>query len=120
MLSIGTLDSNPTILNDRTKSHSNVVDTERAEQSLQNRILVVDDEAYNLLAMTSMFKALRDYEGLEQIVDTASSGEQCLELVKNGLLSASYQYSLVFMDLSMRPMDGYQTTERLRELYRGR
>ena len=83
---------------------------------MQRRILVVDDEAYNLLAMEGLLKLLKKFPGLERLVDTAVSGEQCVEMAKNGL-SGNHLYCLVFMDLSMRPMDGYQATEALRELY---
>ena len=45
---------------------------------IQKRILVVDDEAYNLLAMTGLLKLLKKFPGLENLVDTASSGEEAV------------------------------------------
>ena len=67
--------------------------------------------------MVGLLKLLKKFPGLDRLVDTAVSGEQCVELAKNGL-QGNRMYCLVFMDLSMRPMDGYQATEALRELYR--
>ena len=70
-----------------------------------------------MLAMEGLLKLLKKYPGLEQLVDTAGSGEEAVEKAKSGL-RGNHIYCLVFMDLSMRPMDGFQATEALREQYR--
>ena len=87
-----------------------------AVNSEQRRILVVDDEAYNLFAITSLLELLKDYPGLVHITDTASSGESALrKATKN--LAEGVRYCLIIVDLSMQPMDGFQVVENIRELY---
>lgn len=68
------------------------------------RILVVDDNAMNLAVAQGLLKATR----LQ--VDVASSGEECLELIKRKT------YHLICMDHMMPVMDGVQTLHAIREL----
>lgn len=68
------------------------------------RILVVDDNAENLAVMRSLL------ERTQLQVDTASSGRDCVESVKN------HSYHLILMDYMMPDMDGIQTLGKLREL----
>lgn len=68
------------------------------------RILVVDDNAMNLAVAQGLLKATR----LQ--VDVASSGEECLELIKRKT------YHLICMDHMMPVMDGVQTLHAIRKL----
>lgn len=68
------------------------------------RILIVDDNAMNLAVAQGLLKASR----LQ--VDVASSGEECLELIKRKT------YHLICMDHMMPVMDGVQTLHAIRAL----
>jgi CheY-like chemotaxis protein len=66
-------------------------------------VLVVDDDARNIFALTSVL------ENQEMHVLTATNGRQAIELIENtpGL-------SMVLMDIMMPEMDGYQTMREIR------
>ena len=66
------------------------------------RILLVDDDDINLFLGKELFKTL----GVQ--VETAESGEQAIRYIK------AQTFDLVFMDVSMPEMDGYETTRRIR------
>jgi signal transduction histidine kinase/FixJ family two-component response regulator/HPt (histidine-containing phosphotransfer) domain-containing protein len=69
------------------------------------RVLVVDDVETNLYVA----KGLMTPYGLS--VETATSGFESLEKIKNGAV-----YDIIFMDHFMPKMDGIETTKKLREL----
>ena len=64
--------------------------------------LVVDDEPMNLVVASSLFK---EYQ---MIVDTADSGKEAIEKVKQA------QYDVVFMDHMMPGMDGVEAMQHIR------
>jgi CheY-like chemotaxis protein len=68
------------------------------------KMLVVDDDARNIFALTSLL------EGHEIEVISATNGRQAIELIKNtpGL-------SMILMDIMMPEMDGYQTIAEIRK-----
>jgi CheY-like chemotaxis protein len=68
------------------------------------KVLVVDDDARNIFALTSLL------EGHEIEVISATNGRQAIELIKNtpGL-------NMVLMDIMMPEMDGYQTIAEIRK-----
>lgn len=68
------------------------------------RVLLVDDNSVNL---TVAERLLRRFD-LD--VDTAASGEECLELLK------SHSYDCVLLDHMMPGMDGVETLRRVRKL----
>lgn len=68
----------------------------------QRRILVVDDQPDHRLLLLRLLQQL----GLE--VQTASTGQAALELWQ------SWQPDLIWMDLRMPELDGYETTRRIR------
>ena len=68
------------------------------------RILIVDDNAMNLAVAQGLLK------GTRLQIDVASSGEECLELIKRKT------YHLICMDHMMPVMDGVQTLHAIRAL----
>ena len=90
--------------------------TERRPVTRQKRILIVDDEGFNQMGLMAMIETMRQFEGLLDLVDTANDGLECVKKAKAGL-DGQWIYSLVFMDLSMPNMDGFEATEALREIY---
>jgi CheY-like chemotaxis protein len=66
-------------------------------------ILVVDDEKNIRLTMS------QSLELLDMPVQTATSGEEALEKLRNGL------FGLVFLDLKMPGMDGMEVLRRIKE-----
>ena len=69
------------------------------------RILIVDDTEMNLQVISGLLKRTK------MRVDTASGGEQCLNLFRKE------EYDIVFMDYRMPEMDGIETLHKLRELF---
>lgn len=68
------------------------------------RVLIVDDNAMNLAVAQGLLK------GTRLQVDVASSGEECLELIKRKT------YHLICMDHMMPVMDGVQTLHAIRKM----
>lgn len=68
------------------------------------RILVVDDNAVNLVVMKGLLKKMKVN------VETATSGVECLEMVKRT------RYHIIFMDHLMPEMDGIETLHKMSEL----
>lgn len=66
------------------------------------KILVVDDEAMNLLVVSKLLSETK----LQ--IETAKSGKECLELVKKKY------YNLILMDHMMPEMDGVETLKQIR------
>ena len=89
----------------RTAKQAAFTSEEKVSYSLSGRkILVVDDAPDNRL-LISRFLA-----GAGAAVELAINGENGLEM------ATSRDYDLILMDLQMPEMDGYTTTQRLREL----
>jgi signal transduction histidine kinase/FixJ family two-component response regulator len=72
------------------------------------KILVVDDLEVNLLVAKGL---LRNY-GLS--IDTAMSGQEAIDRIKEALDAPEGRYDLVFMDHMMPVMDGIETTRIIR------
>ncbi len=78
-------------------------------------VLLVDDNDINLEVATETMKQ----QGI--VVDCADSGAKALEkIMKKGRVKSAdgkvvHPYDAVLMDLQMPEMDGYQTTQRIRE-----
>src|ERR671912_597924 len=68
----------------------------------QARVLVVDDDERNLLAIRTVIEDLAQ-------VDTASSGEEALRHLLKG------EFAVILLDVFMPGMDGYETAQIIRE-----
>lgn len=71
---------------------------------MKMKTLIVDDNTLNL----KVAQRIVEQEGLE--VDTANSGFECLDMVKQN------QYDIIFMDIMMPEMDGVETLKKLKEI----
>jgi CheY-like chemotaxis protein len=68
------------------------------------RVLVVDDDARNIFALTSLL------ENHEMEVLTATNGRQAIDLINQ-----TSDLSVVLMDIMMPEMDGYETMREIRK-----
>lgn len=68
----------------------------------QNNILIVDDRPENLLSLTAMF------DDLDINIVSASSGNEALTLL------LQHDFSLVFLDVQMPDMNGFEVAELMR------
>jgi len=72
-------------------------------------VLVVDDDARNIFALTTLL------ENNEMDVISATNGRQAIELIEQ-----SEDLSAVLMDIMMPDMDGYETMREIRKSARFR
>jgi CheY-like chemotaxis protein len=69
----------------------------------QRRVLVVDDDARNIFALTTVL------ENQEMEVVSATNGRQAIELIQS-----TGDLAVVLMDIMMPEMDGYETMREIR------
>jgi CheY-like chemotaxis protein len=82
-----------------------IEDLHRSTEALRGRkVLVVDDDARNIFALTTVL------EGQEMEVISATNGRQAIELI-----DATPELGVVLMDIMMPEMDGYETMRRIRK-----
>ena len=76
-----------------------------SNEALRNRrVLVVDDDARNIFALTTLL------ENHEMEVITATNGRQAIDLIEQ-----TEDLSAVLMDIMMPEMDGYETMREIRK-----
>ena len=76
-----------------------------SNEALRGRkILVVDDDARNIFALTSLL------ENQEMDVISATNGRSAIDIILN-----TPDLSMVLMDIMMPDMDGYETMRKIRE-----
>ena len=98
-------------VNERTiQDLSNKLELENLEEPC---MLVVDDNAFNIVALTKIL------EGLNFRIDSATSGDIAIQKIlerekKRG--SNTNNYRLIFMDCNMPIKSGYETTQEIRDL----
>lgn len=78
------------------------------------RILIVDDEPYNLLGLKIVLQQ-SGIKNILKIVDTAYNGQQAIDMVIKGFNQDDYSYGLIFMDCSMPIMDGFMASDLIRD-----
>lgn len=91
-------------------------------QERQSRILIVDDEPFNLQSMKviiqqSLKRLGHPKELLNDLIDVATNGDVALNKVIELYTSEELkqQYSLIIMDCQMPQMDGYEATKEIRK-----
>jgi two-component system chemotaxis sensor kinase CheA len=90
------LDSRPVLL-------TGANDTTGSPALQRRKVLVVDDDARNIFALT----AFLENQGIEVV--TATNGRKAIEIV-----AATPNLSMVLMDIMMPDMDGYETIRTIR------
>ena len=82
---------------------------------IQKKILVVDDEPFNILGMKLILNIIGP-KNIHMIVDIAHNGMEALNRVKAAHYNHNdeFCYGLIFMDLSMPVMNGYEATDKIR------
>ena len=73
------------------------------------KVLLVDDNKISV----DVTRTVLEQAGVR--VDTANTGEEAIELF---LKSKEGEYSLIFMDINMYGMNGYETTQKIRRMNR--
>ena len=87
-------------------------DTEERMSCECTKVLMVDDEPFNLLVLSAYLKS-------ENILsDKAVNGKLALEQIRNKAQTGSCckGYSVIFMDINMPVMDGIESTKQIVEL----
>ena len=79
------------------------------------KILIANDDPYQILILSTLLKAHTDVE----LVDTAINGQEALDFVINmkGDFDNFRYYDMIFLDLGMPIMDGYDACKSIKQLY---
>lgn len=88
----------------------------------QTRILVVDDQVFNIEFLRCQLELIPSLAGRCDYVDNGPSAirlvnETLVGLRKDGSSASSSYYSLILLDYSMPKMDGPMTARKIGELY---
>jgi two-component system sensor histidine kinase/response regulator len=83
------------------------------------RIMLVDDEPFNIKSMMVILKLSLKSMGLDpsiidDITDFAYNGQEAVQLVKTSI-ETKKEYAIIFMDCSMPIMDGYQASMKIKK-----
>jgi CheY-like chemotaxis protein len=79
----------------------------------QRRILIVDDQSFNIDAMLIILQYSIKIKDCSSICDSAFDGQQALDrVIKNCKQNKGMacDYDLILMDCNMPHMDGYEST----------
>lgn len=86
------------------------------DKAQPTRILIVDDETFNLDAVKILLKYAVKFD--TSLCDIAHNGEQALNKIKENVNqneSKHCNYKLILMDCHMPFMDGYEATKLIRQ-----
>ncbi len=72
-------------------------------KKLDKRILIAEDNPINQIVAKKLFSKITDS------IDIANNGEEVIKLLKK------HKYDIIFMDIQMPIMDGFQTTHEIRK-----
>jgi HAMP domain-containing protein/CheY-like chemotaxis protein/signal transduction histidine kinase len=94
------------VVADLPEAKQKMLDTLHASNEILKgrKVLVVDDDARNIFALTTML------ENQEMTVISAMNGRQAIELIQS-----QADIGVVLMDIMMPEMDGYQTMKEIRK-----
>ena len=82
------------------------------------RIAVCEDESLFRAQIVREIEAY--YHSLDVVVDSFSSGEELIQKYEDGKQAGQFpRYEILFLDIEMKKLDGFETARRLRE-YGGR
>ena len=81
--------------------------TEMQSQS-QPQVLIVDDEPFNVMVIENFCKTY----GVR--TERAFDGKEALERIKTHTINGQSSFKLIFMDVNMPIMDGYETVKAIR------
>lgn len=82
------------------------------------KMILVDDEAFNILAIKGMMRVL-GMTNIDEKVEECFNGLECVNLIENAINeNQSERYSLILTDCKMPIMDGYESTKRIRKLFK--
>jgi CheY-like chemotaxis protein len=89
---------------------------------MDRRILLVDDEPFNLLSVKVLLKTITRQLGIdpniiEENLDSVTDGIEAIEAVIRLDEVFNMHYSLIITDLQMPRLDGYQTSRQIRAYY---
>ena len=91
---------------------------QRKSQIENKRILIVDDEPYNIVGMKVLLPQASDVSILDY-VDEAKNGREALNKVVQSYKNGKFCYGLIFMDCNMPVMDGFEATDMIRNFISG-
>ncbi|KAK5807038.1 hypothetical protein VI817_001296 [Penicillium citrinum] len=103
--------SNTTPLTPPTDNDQSNESTKVSETKPEARILVVEDNIVNLKLMLTFLQKRKI-----PTLDSAENGEMAVAAVKKGLQN----YDIIFMDISMPVMDGFEATRNIRAIEKAR
>jgi len=75
------------------------------ENESQAKILLVDDNSYNLFVLREMILMVHPFQ-----IEEAMNGQEALDKVR-----VAGPFDMIFMDLNMPVMDGIESVKRMRE-----
>ena len=81
---------------------------------LKRRILIVDDEPYNLMGLRIIIEAADKTNLVTHIIDEATNGMEAFKTIQRANEVEGYEYGLILMDCSMPILDGYEASDRIR------
>ena len=100
--------------NEQIDEQTNLIEQRIA---LKKKILIVDDEQYNRMAVGIILDAI-GIQNSEDKCDNAINGQDALDKVKKDIEAnngAYCSYDLILMDCNMPVMDGYEATSKIRQ-----
>ena len=80
-------------------------------------ILIVDDSPYNLFILQELLLTMENVD--REMIKQALNGQEALDMItsrENLIGNCRSKFDIIFLDLHMPVLDGFQTIQRLREL----
>ena len=99
-------------------------DGQSSQPSLQRyaSILIVDDNAMNLIALQSQLKSMTAIQSQVQMIDQAHNGEEAVKMYKDRMdlcIESNWlfkPYRVIIMDYNMPFMDGSEAVKKIRQI----